>query len=115
MGLTLPVNKTLDSTIASKVNKLKADTSALKALHLSAQDVSKMDSTVKSFWKPINLYEACTENSQKADQYFNDWAVKLNLDTGTFIKTTNLDIKSKIIVGIKKNELELLQRLEKGI
>jgi hypothetical protein len=112
MGLNSPLNKQLDSTIANRIFRLKADTSSAKDLIQGISiDVSKVDLDIRGFWTRINLFDACTRTSEKADKYFDDWILKLHLDQQIFIKATELHLKPEIIVAIKTNELKLLDRI----
>jgi hypothetical protein len=106
MGLNNPINRRLDSSIAVRISQIKADPSGTKEF-----DVFKVDQDIKGFWTTINLYNACTQTSENADKYFEDWALKLHLDKNAFISATALDTKPQIIVAIKTNELRLLNAI----
>jgi hypothetical protein len=110
MGLNSPLNKQLDSCIAEKVSSLNRKTIITNdSIQNISIDASLIDMEVKGFWTTINLFDACTTKSVKADNYFNNWTLKLNLDKQYFIKLTEISMKPEIIVAIKKNQLKLLE------
>jgi hypothetical protein len=61
MGLDSTLNMKLDSTIANRISKHKADTLSSKDLIQGISiDVSKIDLDIGRFWTTINLFNART-------------------------------------------------------
>ena len=112
MGLKSPINKHLDAEIADRIARLLTDSlQGLNSDGSTSLEIQKFDKEVQGMLSSINLFDAAGPVAQRSDHYFDSCAEHHGWNPRDFITTADLKDKPEIIIGMKMNELAVLNKL----